>query len=176
MKIYVVNQDIVSVAEKDVLKIPNAEIFDVEEIPDNYKIYDFIDGKFVLNKEKEQKLKELEAKAKIDAKYRACAKYIYTHYPQTKQNSDLADKLYYENLLKAQGVQNLEADIAARVQSFYDGKSLEGVLADVAVEHKEAYEQLVKVGIRVAWVQQCKAELKAAIAESREPNFPNYPL
>ena len=102
--------------------------------------------------------------------------YIYTHYPQTKQNSDLADKLYYENLLKSQGVQNLEADIVARVQNFYDGKSLEEVLADVDAEHKEAYEQLVKVGIRVAWVQQCKAKLKAAIAEDREPNFPQYPL
>ena len=79
--------------------------------------------------------------------------YIYTHYPQTKQNSDLADKLYYENLLKAAGVQNLEADIVAKVQSFYDGKSLEEVLADVDENHKEAYEQLTKVGIRVAWVQ-----------------------
>jgi len=102
--------------------------------------------------------------------------YIYTHYPQTKQNSDLADKLYYENLLKAAGVQNLEADIVAKVQSFYDGKSLEEVLADVDENHKEAYEQLTKVGIRVAWVQQCKRELKAAIAEEREPNFPKYPL
>jgi len=109
-------------------------------------------------------------------KNQICSKHIYTHYPQTKQNSDLADKLYYENLLKAAGVQNLEADIVARVRNFYDGKSLEEVLADVAAEHKEAYEQLTKVGIRVAWVQQCKRELKAAIAEEREPNFPNYPL
>ena len=102
--------------------------------------------------------------------------YIYSHYPQTKQNSDLADKLYYENILKAAGVQDLEADIVHRVQSFYDGKSLDEVLADVSAEHKEAYEQLVKVGIRVTWVQQCKAELKAAIAEEREPSFPKYPL
>jgi len=43
-------------------------------------------------------------------------------------------------------------------------------------ENQEAYIQLVKVGIRVAWVQQCKAELKAAITEKREPSFPPYPL
>ncbi len=122
------------------------------------------------------KREELSIEFTPGEKKTLCSSHIYANYPQTKQNSDLADKLYYENLLKAAGVQDLEADIVQRVQSFYDGKSLDEVLADVSAEHKEAYEQLVKVGIRVAWVQQCKAELKAAIAEEREPSFSNYPL
>ena len=122
--------------------------------------------------ELEKKIKELN----VEQKYRECSKYIFKFYPDVKQKSDISDKTYFETLLKASGVQNLEADIVAKVQSFYDGKSLEEVLADVAAEQKEAYEQLTKVGIRVAWVQQCKRELKAAIVEEREPNFPKYPL
>jgi hypothetical protein len=102
--------------------------------------------------------------------------FIYHYYPQNKQNSDLADKLYYENLLKSAGVANLESDIVARIERFFGGESIDEVVGDVSEEHKEAYVQLVKVGIRVTWVQRCKAELKAAIAENREPQFPEYPL
>ena len=146
------------------------------KIPKNLESEKFlkvVDGEVVVNEE----FKRLDLLLREQKRYESyIARHIFQSYPQTKQNSDLADKLYYENLLKSQGVQNLEADIVARVQNFYDGKSLEEVLADVDESHKEAYEQLVKVGIRVAWVQQCKAELKAAIAEDREPNFPKYPL
>jgi len=62
MKVYVIGKDIVAIAEKDVLKINDAKVFDVKKVPENFKIYDFIDGKFVLNKNKELKFKELEAK------------------------------------------------------------------------------------------------------------------
>ena len=61
MKIYVIDKNIVAIAQKDVLKIDNAEVYDVENIPNDYRKYDFIDGKFVLNEEKEAKIKELEA-------------------------------------------------------------------------------------------------------------------
>ena len=103
-------------------------------------------------------------------------KHIYAHYPQSKQASDVADKNYYETMLKAKGVKNLEADIVSRAKRFFEGESLENVVADVADADKEAYVQLLKVAIRVEWVQQCKAELKAAMKEEREPNFPDYPL
>ena len=102
--------------------------------------------------------------------------YIYQHYPQTKQNSDLADKLYYENVLKAGGFENLEQIVVKKVLEFENGKNLDELLEDVASENKTAMKQLLKVGIRVAWVQKCKAELKKAIAEDREPNYPKYPL
>jgi len=63
-----------------------------------------------------------------------------------------------------------------KVQDFFKGAKLESLVEDVADENKEAYIQLVKVGIRVTWVQMCKQELKKAIEEDREPNFPEYPL
>ena len=102
--------------------------------------------------------------------------YIYNHYPQTKQNSDLADKLYYENILKANGFENLEQTIVAKVVEFENGKSFDELLSDVNDANKEAISQLLKVGIRVTWVQKCKEELKKAIKEDREPNYPKYPL
>ncbi len=128
-----------------------------------------------LNISKEE-LERLKKEHEINQKKAFCAEYIYSKYPQVKQNSDLADKLYYETLIKTSGVKDLEADIVKRVENFYEGKSVKDVILDVDSKHKEAYIQLVKVGIRVAWVQRCKAELKAAIIENREPNFPKYPL
>ena len=109
--------------------------------------------------------------------------YIYLFYPQTKQNSDLADKLYFENILKAKVDKDgnkvypdLETVIVSRVAEFEDGKKLEELVADIPDEDKTAISQLLKVGIRVTWVQQCKAELKKAIKEDREPNYLKYPL
>ena len=103
--------------------------------------------------------------------------YIYLYYSQAKQNSDLADKLYYENILKANGFENLEQTIVLKVASFFEeGKSVEALVADISDEDKTAIEQLLKVGIRVTWVQRCKEELKKSIAEDREPNYPAYPL
>jgi len=62
MKIYVIDKDIVGLAEKDILIIENSKVYDIEEkdIPTDYKKYDFIDGKFVLNIDKEAKINELE--------------------------------------------------------------------------------------------------------------------
>ncbi|SFP60276.1 hypothetical protein [Hydrogenimonas thermophila] len=102
--------------------------------------------------------------------------FIYRYYPQSKQASDQADKEYFTTLLKANGAENLEADIVARVQNFFAGKTLDEVVEDVTDENKEAYIQLIKVGIRVTWVQMCKQELKKAIEEDREPEYPEYPL
>ena len=122
------------------------------------------------------KIKELEAQAKIDAKYDSCKNFILQHYPTTKQQSDSADKEYFSTLLKANGAENLETDIVARVQNFFAGQTLDEVVEDVPDENKEAYLQLIKVAIRVTWVQDCKAELRKAVAENREPKYPEYPL
>ena len=112
----------------------------------------------------------------IEDKYKQIESHIYNVYPQSKQNSDLADKLYYESLLKAKGIKNPEAEIKARVDRFFSGETLEAITQDVPTEVREAYLQLIKTFIRITWVQLCKSELKKAIAEGREPNFPEYPL
>jgi hypothetical protein len=117
----------------------------------------------ILKDWKEEKIKEIES-------------LIYSFYPQSKQNSDLVDKLYYEILLKADGVSDLETDIVNRVKDFLAGKTIDEVISDVPDAHKEAYTQLLKTVIRVEWVQNCKAELKAAISEQREPEYPKFPL
>jgi len=104
------------------------------------------------------------------------SRYIFTYYPQEKQNSDLADKLYYENILKAKGVSKIEKGINNRVIDFYNGKTIEETIKNISDENKEAYRQLVKVGIRVAWVQMCKDAYKEAIANLSKINLPKYPL
>jgi len=102
--------------------------------------------------------------------------YIYTYYPPVKQQSDIADKVYYETLLKAKGITNLEQDIVNRTTRFYNGETIEEIIADVDDEDKVAYEQLIKVAIRTKFVQDCKLELKKAIDENKEIEYPKYPL
>jgi len=120
---------------------------------------------------------EVPENENLDIDYDAqITEYIYIHYPPAKQASDQADKEYFSTLLKANGAKNLEADIVTRVQNFFKGAKLESLVEDVVDENKEAYLQLIKVGIRVTWVQMCKQELRRAIEEDREPNFPEYPL
>jgi len=108
-------------------------------------------------------------------KYKEAENLIYSKYPQSKQNSDLSDKLYYENLLKAKGVKDLESNIIVMVEKFFKGESIDKIVNDIT-EDKEAYIQLVKVGIRVTWVQMCKNELKKAIEKQKELELPKYPL
>jgi len=115
----------------------------------------------------------------INEKYSQTKNHIYKYYSQIKQASDQADKEYYSTLLKANGVQNLEATIASIVSKYYDGQTIDEVLntiEDLTDDTREAYLQLLKVGIRVTWVQRCKSELKKAIEENREPIYPEYPL
>jgi len=120
---------------------------------------------------------EVPENESLDIDYDAqITEYIYIYYSPTKQASDQADKEYYTTLLKAKGIENLEADIVTRVEKFFAGSTLDEVVADIPDENKEAYLQLIKTGIRVTWVQMCKAELRKAIAENREPKFPEYPL
>lgn len=101
--------------------------------------------------------------------------YILQHYPQIKQQSDIADKMYFETVLKAGGVSDLEVDIATRVGQLHSGKSLDEVTSDVSQKSKVAYIQLIKVGIRVSWVQACKKALGEAIAQDTKPQFTDYP-
>lgn len=145
------------------------------------KLYktEFKNGKYIdieFSEYERYKYFEKREKEVIGEKYDDCKNFIYNHYPQTKQNSDLADKLYYENILKANGFENLEQTIVAKVVEFENGKSFDELLSDVDDANKEAISQLLKVGIRVTWVQRCKEELKKSIAEDREPSYPAYPF
>ena len=150
----------------------NEQIVDIDQILTKEQIEDIVKDLIGKNFD-EAKIKVVLTK---EEKQKQITDYIYQYYPPVKQQSDTADKVYYETLLKSKGTTNLEADIVNRTTEFYNGKSLEEVIADVDDGNKVAYEQLIKVAIRTKFVQDCKAELKQALSEDREPNFPKYPL
>jgi len=112
-------------------------------------------------------------------KYNEIQEYIYTYYPQSKQNSDLADKIFYENILKVKYPDKItfyEQVLVNKVNEFFEGKTLEELIQEFPEESKESFLQLLKLGIRVTWVQKCKKELFEAISEKRNPQYPKYPL
>ena len=119
---------------------------------------------------------EIKIVYSIDELNKIITDYIFKYYPPVKQQSDIADKVYYETLLRAKGINNLEQDIVNRTTRFYNGETIEEVIADVDDEDKVAYEQLLKVAIRTKFVQDCKLELKKAIDENKEIEYPKYPL
>jgi len=118
-----------------------------------------------------------EEKKKTDAYLykRKMSMYIYSNYPQDKQGSDTSDKMYFETTLKAEGVQNLESLVVGKIKMVQDGNTLVDAVADVDEVIRLGVTQLVKVGIRVAWVMACKAEYHLAVAEGREMNLPAFP-
>jgi hypothetical protein len=123
-----------------------------------------------------KKLEDFYKELELKERYAQCEKHILKDYPLIKQQSDISDKFYYETILRANGVADLDSDIVARIEKFYEGSSLDEVVSDVDEAVKEAYLQLIKTGIRVKWVQDCKTELIKSIEENREPNYPEYPL
>ena len=173
------NLNITGLTKEELQKrYPDALITE-EKLNEPIECYEIVDNKLQLKQDWQEIRKRLEATRQAMPKLNKeviLREYIYKYYPQDKQNSDLADKLYYENILKAKNIENLEADIVKRIERFYNGESLDEIVSDVIDENKEAYLQLIKVGIRVTWVQMCKAEYKKAIEENREPNYPKYPL
>ena len=128
-------------------------------------------GNLVIDKERtEQKW--------IEDKYKEIENYIYLYYPPVKQQSDVSDKVYYETLLKAKNYKDIELQLVNAVTEFLQGKTFDEILTEnnVADEDKEPILQLLKLGIRVAWVINCKKELKQAINEKREPKYPRFYL
>jgi len=114
----------------------------------------------------------------IEDKYKELENYIYTFYPPVKQQSDVSDKVYFETLLKAKNYKNIELQLVNAVTEFLQGKTFEEILTEnkITDEDKEPILQLLKLGIRVTWVINCKKELKQAINEKREPNYPRFYL
>jgi len=110
----------------------------------------------------------------LEDKYKQLEDYIYSYYPPVKQQSDIADKNYYEVILKDNGVTGLDKDITARTKKYFaNGRNLDDVVSDITDENtKEYYLQLIKTAIRVTWVIDCKRELKTAITEKIEPKYP----
>ena len=101
--------------------------------------------------------------------------HIYRYYTPNMQTEDGTWKNYYTTLLKAKGVENLEADIVAKVIEVQNGKSLDEIVTDVDDALKPAYQKLVKIGVRTSWAYKIIEESLLAQAENREPVYVDFP-
>jgi len=130
----------------------------------------------------------------------ATSSHIYSNYPDIKQKSDLSDKEYFETYLKIRNIDEIafRKALAEAVEKVYSGVSdfdtevsaLKQQFPTPAgdVEWELAIEQLLKVSIRVMFVQLCKAvhrQLKTQIEQATNENelpdlnnipFPRLPL
>lgn len=132
-----------------------------------YKIAD--DGNIIIDEEK-------SFEVWIEQKKEELRKYIETRYPEWKQRSDIADKFYFETYLRFEGIENLEQTIVELYNNFINGIDIENDLAQYKDKNiRAAIVQLIKVAVRVGWVQMCKQELSRAIQEKREMAPPPYP-
>ena len=108
-------------------------------------------------------------------------RYILLSYNNTKQMSDLADKNYYETILRAKGynLDKLLIKMNVKYEEFNDlYKTIYDFISsgEIKDEDFKAFEQLGKAMLRVKWVQECKDELKKALDEIREPKWKERPI
>lgn len=139
----------------------------------------YYDGKWHL-KELTEYDKKLEKQKILSLLPIRTKKYIMQHYPDIKQKSDIVDKEYYGALLVSTGKYRIEEvykkclDIARSIIN--KETTLQDTLQQFPEEEREAWEQLIKVAVRVGWVQMVKAEYKRALQEQRLPDYPPYPF
>ena len=157
----------IKLSYEDLPNLPKAEKRTLNEIFYKYSAK----GNLIIDKARTEK-------KWIEDKYKQVENYIYNYYPPIKQQSDVSDKVYYETLLKAKNYKDIELQLVNAVEDFLKGKTIDNILNDnnVADEDIEPITQLLKLGIRVTWVINCKKELKQAISEKREPNYPRFYL
>lgn len=112
----------------------------------------------------------------VEQKKEELRKYIETRYPEWKQRSDVADKFYFETYLRFENIENLEQTVVYLYNNFINGIDIEKDLDQYDDKNiRAAIVQLIKVAVRVGWVQLCKQELSRAIQEKREMVPPPYP-
>ena len=177
--------------------------FDIETTSDLY-----IEDGHIKVKTPEQKFQEAKQK-KLKELDDFTTNYIYKYYPPNKQNSDFADRDYWSTLLirkfgysyqeLAQKTYDTIADIIDGVITLQqgveklsideNGNPLTYTFNNQEYSAAPVWEQLLKIGIRVAWVQQVKQVYswkKRQIEEAQsleelnsitfsEEDFPPYP-
>ena len=103
---------------------------------------------------KQLKLNQLQAEA---------TSYILRYYPDVKQKSDIADKEYWGSWLVAQNPNYTTDSIYKSV--YQSANNILSGTSDLATEisnypqaEQKAWEQLIKIALRVAFVQKVKEE------------------
>ncbi len=107
------------------------------------------------------KLQELQASAKS---------YIERFYPEVKQRSDVADKEYWGAWLLAQNstytADSIYKSAYQSALNILSGTSdLPTEVANYPTAEQQAWEQLIKIALRVAFVQEVKKEYYAKKAQ-----------
>lgn len=127
------------------------------DIADDNSITWFDDRTMPTDDELAQTITDLENEDRyINLKITTTA-YIYENYPQNKQNSDLTDKFYFESQLREAGVADLDKQVNDQVAAYYSGTAMDDIIAGLTDDMKIPLGQLIKVAIRVKWVQMCKS-------------------
>jgi len=107
----------------------------------------------------------------------ACQEWILTNYPLAKQNSDNTDKSFWEPILKAQGYVDLDKTVVGYIQSFvYTGTKYSDIMLNESEATREQVGQLVKCGIRLNWVIDCKQALMVSKKDGTPLTLPDYPI
>ena len=130
------------------------------------------------------------------------SEHIFQHYPDIKQKSDLSDKEFFETYLKINNIDEIafRQAIAQSVQNIYNNTSdfatelsnlqtsFPAPATATQQEWNLAIEQLLKIAIRVYFVQACKnvyrqykQQIQNATTEAQLPDlstisFPVLPL
>ncbi len=129
------------------------------------------------------------------------SQYIFQYYSDIKQKSDISDKEFFETYMKIHNIDEIQfrQAIAQAVQNIYNNTSdfatelsnLQTSFPPPATANPDewnfAIEQLLKVAIRVAFVQRCKQvyytykqQIQNATTEAQLPDlstisFPSLP-
>ncbi len=121
------------------------------------------------------KIKELEAKAELEAKNQDIENHIYSKYPTKGQQQDNVWVQNFTTKLVAMGVTDLEKKVVDLTTSFYKGKTLDEVLANIDDAVKPMYEKLVKVAVKNEWAYNCILAGKKAIKDDTDAEYPVFP-
>ena len=121
------------------------------------------------------KVKELEAIAELDAKNQDIENHIYSKYPAKTQQQDNGWVQNFTTKLVANGVTDLDKQVVELTTSFFSGKTIDEVLAGVDDALKPMYEKLVKVAVKNEWAYNCILAGKEAIKNNTDAEYPAFP-
>lgn len=107
----------------------------------------------------------------------ACQEWILANYPLTKQNSDSVDKSFWESTLKDNCYPYLDKVVMVYIKRFinYGTKYSDIMLAEPEATRDEV-GQLVKCGIRLNWVIDCKKALAISKKDGTPLILPDFPV
>lgn len=123
----------------------------------------------------DNKIIEIKAQHIVELKSQAIEDHIYESYPERVQAQDNGWVTNFTAKLKAGGVNDIESQVVGLATLFLQGKKLKDILKNIDAKVKPMYEKLVKVAIKNEWSFLIIQEGKKAIAENREPVYPEFP-